>query len=202
MRVTIEMVGSSPLLMHNVALSNPNNQFSRAISELTSKSDKTREDHLEIARLEFMGSLYIGAKGPMIPAPNIQRCLVQTAKVRKEGKTVERALLPTAMEFPLQYDGPRTPDAMWADERFQYLAPVTVGRAKVQRMRPRFIEWMLISEWELLTDVLDFAKFQRIVNEAGRIEGLGDGRTKGFGRFDGIARKAVENAPLKAVSNN
>jgi hypothetical protein len=198
MKVTIELSGTSPLLMHNVALSNAANQFARAISELTSKSDKTREDHQEIARLEFMGSLYIGSKGPIIPAPNVQRCLVQAAKVRKEGKTIERALMPLTLEIPLLYDGPRLPDELWKDERFQYLAPVTVGRAKVWRMRPRFIDWRLVSEWELLTDVLDFTKFQRIANEAGRIEGLGDGRTKGFGRFDAKVAKAEAN--LKAVS--
>jgi hypothetical protein len=200
MRVVIEMSGTSPLLMHNVALSNPNNQFARAISELTSKSDKTREDHLEIARLEFMGSLYIGSKGPMIPSPNVQKCLVQTAKVRREGRSVERALMPLALEIPLLYDGPRLPDEMWSDDRFQYLAPVSVGRAKVQRMRPRFIDWKLISEWELLVDVLDYAKFVRVVSEAGRIEGLGDARTKGFGRFDGRVSKA-EALPLKVVNS-
>jgi hypothetical protein len=199
MRVTVEFVGTSPLLMHNVELSDPNNHWARAISELTSKGDKTREDHLEIARLEFMGSLYIGAKGPMIPAPNVQKCLVQAAKVRKEGKTIERSLMPLGLELPLLYEGPRKPDELWADETFRYLAPVTVGRAKVWRMRPRFINWALSSEWELLTDVLDFAKFQRIANEAGRIEGLGDGRTKGFGRFEAKVTKAET---LKAVANS
>jgi hypothetical protein len=188
--------------MHNVALSDPNNKFARAIAELTSKSDKTREDHQEIARLEFVGSLYLGAKGPMIPAPNMKKCLVQAAKVRKEGKTIERGLLPTAMEIPLMYDGPRTPEEMWSykDGFFQYLSPVSVGRAKVQRMRPRFVSWALVSEWELLTDVIDFAKLQRIAKEAGLIEGLGDGRTLGFGRFEAVAKKA-ETAPLKVAAN-
>jgi hypothetical protein len=186
--------------MHNVALSNPNNQFARAISELTSKSDKTREDQLEISRLEFMGSLYVGSKGPMIPAPNLSRCLVQAAKARKEGKTIERALMPLSLEIPLQYTGPRLPDELWANEQFRYLAPVTVGRAKVWRMRPHFIDWKLVSEWELLTDLLDFSKFQRIADEAGRIEGLGDGRTKGFGRFQAKVAKA-ESTPLKAVAS-
>ena len=197
MRVLIEMTGTSPLLCHNEQLASPSNSWARAIAELTSKSEKTPEDHSEIARLEFMGGLYIGKQGPMIPTANIHRCLVEAAKVRREGRKVERGLIPTAMEIPLEYDGPRDPAQLWADERFRYMSMVKIGKSKISRMRPRFIDWKLVSEWELLTDVMDLDRnLVRITAESGLIEGLGDGRKKGFGRFVGVARAAAVT-PLK-----
>jgi hypothetical protein len=184
MRITIKMAGTSPLLMHNVRLSDPLDPFAREIRVITSKDEKTDEDQLEIARLEFMGGLYLNKEGPIIQAGNILKCFNEAAKMRRQGTKVLRGLLPTALEFPLLYDGPRTPNEMWANEQFRYRTTVRVGSARVQRMRPRFINWQLNSEWELLTTVFEnLASFQRIAGDAGLVEGLGDGRKKGFGRF-------------------
>jgi len=169
--------------MHNAQLSNPANSFAMAIAEITSKTDKTIQDQLEIARLEFFGGLYVGEGGPVVPAANIRKTLINAAKARREGKSVERALLPTAVEFPLIYRGPREPNALWEEDQFRYLTPVRVGRARIMRMRPRFNQWSLESEWELIEDMLDFKKLVRISAEAGLIEGLCDGRNQGWGRF-------------------
>jgi len=92
MRVIIKLIGTSPLLMHNAQLSDPEHPISRAIAELTSKVEKTAEDHREISRLEFCGSLYVGKGGPVMPAANLQKCFSNAAKIRREGKSVERAL--------------------------------------------------------------------------------------------------------------
>lgn len=198
MRVTVTMVGTSPLLMHNSQLADPSNSWSKAIAELTGKKEKTDVDYNEIARLEFMGGLYFGTKGPYIPAPNVLKCLRNAAAVRREGKNIERGLLTVPpLEIPLIYDGPHSLDEMWADERFRFLASVRVGRARVLRMRPRFINWQLIREWELLDDVLNFTDLKRIVHEAGLIEGLGDGRTLGYGRFEGTVVQAAMPKPMR-----
>lgn len=183
MRVRMTLVGTSALLMHNARLSDPTDEFAMAIAELTSKSDKTIQDQQEIARLEFCGGLYIGANGPMVPAANLKKTLVNAAKARREGKKVERALMPVTAEITLQYKGPRTPDALWADDRYRARMAVRVGKARIWRMRPRFIDWSLESEWELLEDLMNLKALVRIGTEAGMTEGLCDGRTQGFGRF-------------------
>jgi hypothetical protein len=179
----MRLTGTSALLMHNAQLANPASPFAMAIAELTSKSDKTTQDQTEIARLEFMGGLYVGESGPMVPSANIRKTFINAAKVRREGKSVERALLPTTLEIPLQYKGPRDPKQLWQDQSFHALLPVRVGRARIMRMRPRFPQWSLESEWELIEDMLDLKKLIRIGNEAGVVEGLCDGRNQGWGRF-------------------
>jgi hypothetical protein len=195
MRILIEMVGKSALVQHNVQLSDPGNPFTRAIAAITSKGSKqTDDERREVARLEFCGGLYIGQEGPFIGAAAIGRCIANAAKVQKLGKNVERALIPTVVEVPLDYKGPREPSALWADEKFHFAVPVRVGRGLILRMRPRFPEWRLVSEWELVETILDFRHFIAIAEQAGLIEGLGDARRLGFGRFTAKVSEAKANA--------
>lgn len=190
MRIQVEMTGTSQLVMHNAQLSDPLNKYAKEIAGLSKKKRKTEEDHLEIGRLEFIGGLYVGDGGITMPTPNIKRCFTRAATLRREGKAVERALLPLAQEFLLIYKGPKAVDQLWADETFRFRTSVKVGQSRVQRTRPRFPPgWMIVSEWELLTDALDPDNFERIVEEAGLIEGLGDHRTLGSGRFDAKLRR-------------
>lgn len=192
MRVIIDMVGTTQLVMHNVQLADPTNSWAKAIAEISHKRKKTDEDRAAIARLEFMGGLYMGKSGPVVPTANVHRSLVLAAKMRKEGKTIERALLAVAMEAPLQYDGPRDPEGLWAAEQYRLSKMVRVGAARVLRTRPRFPQWRLITEWELLTDKCDVDLLGTIVKEAGLMEGLGDGRSsQGWGRFDGTVKAAI-----------
>lgn len=184
MKIRITMTGTSPLVMHNVRLARPDDDFTRAIAKITAKRSKqTDDDRGEVARLEFAGSLYVDEEGPYVPTANIRRCLVEAAKVRRFGKAVERALIPLTMSAPLQYDGPRGVDELWKQPRFRYSTIVAINRAKTPRMRPQFPQWGLVTEWELLTETLNIEDLIAIVHSAGLIEGLGDNRRNGFGRF-------------------
>lgn len=186
MHVIIKMKGTTPLLMHNEQLADPNNKFAKAIAVLTAKKTKTEADQLAVQKLEFMGGLYVGKVGVMIPTPNIRKCLRNAAAVRREGKLIERGLITMGiMENRLLYSGPTDLEKLWADETFRRLQSVRIGRGRVQRMRPQFVNWELHSEWQLVPDVLNLAALERIVKEAGVIEGLGDGRVLGNGRFEG-----------------
>jgi hypothetical protein len=191
MRVEIKMGGTSPLLMHNAVLADPSNGFAKAIAEITDKgSNMTEADRLEVARLEFFGGGYFGTGGPIMPSANILRCVANAGKTRRLGRDVERAMIPTGMEFPIAYKGPREVQQLWADERFRFTTAVRVGRGLVQRTRIRFVEWAVVSAWELIEEVLDFRDFQSVVEAAGLVEGLGDGRRIGFGRFQASIAKA------------
>jgi hypothetical protein len=188
------MRGTSPLVMHNVVLADPTNSVSKAIAAITDKGSRmSDDDRLEVARLEFHGGLYLGRGGPVIPSPNILRTIANAAKIRRLGKNVERAMIPTALEFPLVYKGPRDPAALWENETFRYGAPVRIGRGVVSRMRPRFPDWQVVSEWELMTEILNLRDFCSIVEVAGIVEGMGDNRRNGYGRFN------AEVAEMKAT---
>ena len=195
MRVQLTMRGTSPLVMHNVALADPTNSVTKAIAAITDKGSRmSDDDRLEVARLEFHGGLYLGRGGPVIPSPNILRTIANAAKIRRLGKDVERAMIPTALEFPLVYKGPRDAAGLWENEAFRYGAPVRIGRGVVSRMRPRFPDWQVVSEWELMTEILNLRDFSAIVEVAGIIEGMGDNRRNGYGRF------TADIVELKAAS--
>src|SRR5262249_49765792 len=49
--------GGSPLVMHNERLADPLDPFARDIAKVSKKRNKTEADHLEIARLEFLGGM-------------------------------------------------------------------------------------------------------------------------------------------------
>ena len=184
MRIRMTMRSSSALVMHNVQLADPNNPVAKEIAAITDKgSNMTDADRLEVSRLEFIGGLYIGKSGPSLPSRNILRCIANAAKIRRLGKDVERALIPTTVELPLHYKGPRDPIGLWNSNEYRYAAAVRVNRGLVIRMRPSFPDWQITSEWELLTEILNYRDFKSIVEAAGLIEGLGDNRRNGYGRF-------------------
>lgn len=190
MRVQIEMRGTTPLLIHNVNLADPDYEYTRSIKEITAKLKKTEDDRRAIERLEWFGGLYVNRQGPYIPASAVRKCIINAARIGRAGKDVERALHLAVMEIPLVYKGPRDPGELFKNKDFTFRAVVGVQRAKCIRVRPRFMEWALVVEAELLEDMLDFAELKSIVALAGRAEGLGDGRTIGFGRFEGNVKAA------------
>jgi hypothetical protein len=188
--------------MHNVVLADPTFSITKAIAAITDKgSNMSDDDRMEVARLEFHGGLYLGRGGPVIPSPNILRTIANAAKIRRLGKDVERSMIPTALEFPLQYKGPRDAAALWENETFRYSASVRIGRGVVTRMRPRFPDWQVTSEWELMTEILNLRDFGAIVEVAGIIEGMGDNRRNGYGRFSSEIVELKTTKPRAAVNN-
>lgn len=185
MKVSIELRGTTPLLQHNARMADPDDEFVRAIAEITGKRKKTEDDRKAISRLEWYGGLYINGAGPVMPTGNIRKCIIESAKVDKLGKQVGRAFAFSDLNAPLSYEGPRDVDELFKQEQFQHRASVGIGARRTMRTRPVFPTWAVVAEGNLVTDVLDFDDFQRIVERAGIIEGLGDNRVNGYGRFDG-----------------
>lgn len=188
MRLSVQLYGTSPLVMHNIRLANPQDEHSKAIKQLTKKKAKTEDDAAEIERLEWYGGLYYEKQfgGVYVPTWNILRCFEEAAKVSRDGKTVMRSVVVTDMTAPISYDGPSDIDALWEDKRFRWSTVIGIQKqSKLVRMRPIFRDWSCEIQVEVLTDMLDRDQFERIVQRAGLIEGLGDARKLGYGRFDG-----------------
>lgn len=196
MKVVTTLTGTRPLLLHNVQLADPDNRWTKQIAQVTRKRTKTEEDRKQISDLEWEGSLYIHDGVISIPCANVLRSFVETAKIRKQGKTITRALTPTELSVPLVYTGPQDLKELRRKPEFRDMAMVRVGTQRVLRTRPIFRTWGLLLEWELLTEVLDFSEFEGIVIQAGRVEGLGDNRLNGYGRF---SAEVVEASMRKAA---
>lgn len=190
MNITIELVGTSPLLMHNPRMVDPAFELNRQIKVITSKRKKTDEDLRQIERLEWFGGLYTsnGTQPEHVvqPTSKVRKCLINTAKITKMGKMVERALSFAELNVPLVYEGPRDIDALAADPRFASRLSVGIGNKRVMRVRPQFFPWTLRVNGLFVEDAgLNFDEFENIVALAGLVEGIGDNRVNGYGRFVG-----------------
>jgi hypothetical protein len=187
MNVTkISIRGLTPILMHNGRLADPINPFTLALAKLTSKKSKTLADHKAIAESEWMGGLYTDENArPCLPGEVIESCLVEGAKKQKLGKVAKAAIVVFG-DFPLEYQGPKTVEALYADGGFSKRMAVRVGQARVIRTRPMFTKWgcTFDVQWDD-TMIKDEDSLIEIVHSAG-LSGIGDYRPK-FGRFEVVS---------------
>lgn len=181
----LRFVGTAALLVHSARLSDPLDPAAKALKKVTGKRTKTDDDHMEIARLEHIGSLYLDPEiGPYIPAQNIERCLVDAARTSKQGVKVQRGVFVSTDVNPIAYPGPRDAEGLWNDVSFRHRASVKVGTSRTMRCRPIFHSWTVEADGVLDPNIIDLTDLQGIVETAGLIIGLGDWRPR-FGRFDG-----------------
>jgi hypothetical protein len=185
MMISIELHGTSPLLMHNPRMVDPEFDMCRQIRALTGKRKKTDEDLRQIEKLEWYGGLYTTDGVVTQPTAKVRKCLINTAKITKQGKMVERALSFTALDVPLLFDGAsRKIDELWRDDRYHSRLSVGIGNKRVMRVRPKFFPWALRVEGLFIEDAgLNFDELERLVELAGLVEGIGDNRVNGYGRF-------------------
>lgn len=190
MRIDLSLRGTAPLLIQSDQLVDPLNDLTKAIKALTGKRKKTDDDHREIARLEWYGSLYYDPEtGPYVPGDNLQACLRAGGTFSRQGTAVERAVVVLTDRMAIEYQGPRDIDALWGHGRqngvgaFEFRRSVVVQRARTMRSRPIFRKWSLSAQVELATDLLNLNDFTRIAEDAGRLSGLGTWRPR-YGRFE------------------
>lgn len=190
MDVRITLTGRTPLLMNSDRTVNPIDPITKAIKKVTSKkTNKTEEDHEEVARLEHLGGLYLDPDiGPYIPGQNIEASFVKAAAVTRQGTKLKQALIVTTDVNPLGYTGPRDPEGLWADLNFRHMASVKVGQARVMRCRPQFREWRTEADAIIDTSIVALSDFEDIASTAGSRIGLGDFRPR-FGRFTATITK-------------
>lgn len=204
MNIEFVLSGTSALLHHNPQMVDPENEWNREIKELTKKRKKTDSDLKEIERLEWHGGLYTAEiDGKIVvsqPSSKVRKCLINAAKISKQGKQIERAIIMTELNVPLIYDGSdKTKNAevevarLFANKAFHSRLSVGIGNKRVMRVRPQFWPWALIVPAVFVPDAgLNFDELERIVELAGIAERIGDNRVNGYGAFYGHVRKVTE----------
>ena len=180
---SITIDGTAPFIMHNSRLADKLDPITRAKAVVSAKRKKTDEDDLELSRLEWLGGLYFDATvGPYIPADNILKSLTEAARKSKRGKLVEQGLFITTDINPIAYNGPRTTEALWADQNFVFRKTVKQQQARITRTRPIFQQWAAEAEGVYDPAVLDLRDITEFAETAGAYIGLGDWRPR-YGRF-------------------
>ncbi len=178
---TFEIEGVSALLMHSARLADPWDDTARAMKKISAKRKKTDDDHLEMARLEFMGSMYWDGDHFVIPAQNWESAIIEAAKKTKQGPLAKSGVMvpsPTVVKA----QGPKTPEARWAAKCFDR-RPAKVGASRIMRTRPKFDHWSTTLTVQFDPEILDKGDLCSMVALLGRQIGIGDYRPK-FGRFE------------------
>lgn len=186
-RLQIRFEGMSPLLLHNVRLADPLDAFAKKIKEISSNRKKSDDDYVEMAHLEFLASLYFNSQhGVYIPGEMIFASVCGGAKgIRGADAQVRGALLVETMYNPLEYVGPKDPQALYEDLNFRDTRVVRMpsNGARITRTRPKFMNWAVEFLARIDTEILNFEDFSRICERAGSLAGIGDARRIGYGRY-------------------
>jgi hypothetical protein len=176
--VTIE--GTTPLLCNRFTDAAQMKATSGNASTLTGDKGSPME--------QAEAKLYLGHDDkPMIPQPNLFRCLIDAGKYFKAGKskvtTQKSSIIPACVEIdgieiPIQHKEP------WQVDTRAVRIPSTGGRILCHR--PSFNDWRLSFTIRVDTELMSAKLLREIVDAAGRRVGLGDFRPdcKGpFGKF-------------------
>ena len=181
MKIEIAIQGITPLIL---------NKFTDAAAEkassgtASSSSAADRGTPFEIAT----SKLYLGLNGaPMVPQPNLLRCLIEGGRFHKAGKSQITTQKSSILFSCFDIEGAEVPiihKEPWRVDTRAVRIPSTGGR--ILAHRPMFDDWALRFIAELDTSIVGVKLLRAIVDDAGRRIGLGDFRpqTKGpFGRF-------------------
>lgn len=180
MEITVRIEGTTPLLC---------NKFTDAAQLSASSGTRTSITGDKGSPLEQAEErLYIGLDDePMIPQPNLFRCIIDAGKYFKAGKskvtTQKSSIIPACVEI-LGVEIPIIHKDPWMVDTRAVRIPSTGGRILCHR--PCFNDWALEFVVELDTTMVGEKLFREIVDAAGKRIGLGDFRPdcKGpFGKF-------------------
>jgi hypothetical protein len=184
MLIHMEVAGRTGLVMHNGRLADPLDPLAIELSRLTDKRNRTEEEEREISDFEWFAGLYYEKDlGTYLPAENIVRCLRDAATAWKLGEAVYDFVHVATDRVPVQHDGPSDPRKLQRLPEYRLRKTVKIGRNRTPRTRPIFRAWSMSLDIELDDTDLNLSDFERIVERAGRLEGVGTARKLGFGRF-------------------
>lgn len=181
LRIKIAIAGITPLMLNRFT---DEAQIAATSGTRSSSNGGDRGTPREIAE----SKLYLSAEGvPVVPAPNLLRCLVDGGSFHKIGKrqvTTSKSSLLYACASIVGLDVPIIHTQPWSVDARPVVNPSTKGR--FLGYRPRFDDWRLEFECELENAIIAAKLFRHICDDAGKKIGLGDFRPacKGpMGRF-------------------
>lgn len=196
MLVDVTIQGQAPLLCNRFTDEAQEKASNGSGSAMMAGSNGTPREQAE-------AKLYLNAGGqPVIPQPNLLRCIIDAGKFFKAGKskvtTQKSSLIPSCVglngfEFPIRHRQP------WSVDTRPIRNPATGGRRLAHR--PRFDDWELDFTMEIDTKDMSERLVREIVDKAGKAIGLGDFRIdcKGpFGKFVVIKWQVQEEQKLAA----
>jgi hypothetical protein len=181
MKVDITIEGTTPLICNRFT-----DEAAEASSGGTRSSSMTTERGTPLEICD--NKLYKGLNGrPMIPQPNLLRCLVTGGKFHKIGKTQVTTSKSSMLFSCLDIEGAEIAlihKQPWKVDTRPVRIPSTGGRILCHR--PMFDDWKLKFVMEIDTSIISAKLMRRIIDDSGKRMGLGDFRPQcagTYGRF-------------------
>lgn len=192
-RFKVGIKGVTPLIMHSIDGANPQNEITMAIAELTLKKKKTEHSQKAISDLDFKRSLYWSdsLNGLYMPTDNLRKMVLEAGRSmdqRGAKKQVVGVTFSEYLGYPFQVKNRDNLDLLMSDESIRYFKIVTIGRARVPRVRAIFRSWSLDFSIDIDCSIINPSTVEGWLVYAGGRVGLGSRRpyapTPGeFGKF-------------------
>jgi len=183
--------GIVPTIMANGAMADPTYHWAKQAREIKKgvkrgevMTEKQASDYFHAL---FVGQLYLldGNSTPYWPAENVEGMLRRGAMKSKKGQTAKIALT-VDDNFPLLYDGPKSAEGLWNDERFVFKSRIGGKNGTTINCRCRFPQWEFKFSAMLDAGQADAADFERWLADAGSYIGLSAWTPK-YGRFEVVS---------------
>lgn len=184
-KLAVTIRGTTALCMHSPQAADPLCEHPRykPFKKLSSKKQKTEEDHRELAEHEWYLSLYVNESGQLyLPGRGIEAALKDAAKRQKLGKKFNASVMvdDALLKFP---DMKMSIDELWASKRYFTRTGQKVNQARVMRTTPRFPEWSADLVITFMSTEVDEDKIVGALKDLGSINGMFEFRPH-FGRFE------------------
>lgn len=183
--ITFSLVSVCPMLQHNGQTADPFNHYAIAIRKFSAKGTKNRteDETRQMQRIEWEAGLYLSPEGkPVIPADTVVAALQRSSRTDKLGQKFAAGVF-CFEDSEIEYDGPKSLDAMWESGKFKDARGVVVSRKRIIRIRPRFNNWRADVVVHFNSMVVNESAVREAMVRAGRFVGFGDKRPA-FGRFE------------------
>jgi hypothetical protein len=149
------LTGIAPIILNNVRMANPLDDFAKALKRITGKRNKTDADFEEMRKIEWYGSLYLKDGRVCVPGVMLDACLVAAAKKVKKGPQAKAGLF-SVDDFIIEYDGPSDIDELFASKISTFTIQCRPqGKSTVMRTRVRFDQWAIDAEIAYNTELLN-----------------------------------------------
>jgi len=186
--VACHIRGTVPCIMSNGAMADPTYKWAKIAKEI--RTSVKRGQSMTEAQAEqyyhalFIGQLYLldGEKTPYWPAENVEGLIRRGAMKSKKGQTAKISISAEG-NYPLLYDGPKTGEGLWKDEKFVFKSRIQSPSGTTINCRCRFPVWEF--KFEVLLDLqqANVSELKRWLTDAGDYVGLSAWTPK-YGRYE------------------
>lgn len=191
----VSIKGRAPLLMEAPTLIDQFHPLTVAIRDITSKGTRkrTEQDEKRLRWLMWQANIYWSDSlgGPCLPAKNVEACIRDGARMNRQGKDIERALMvdpegngEIRLAVTPQHS---TREQFYNDPAFVQIDAVKRKGSSIQICRPRFQDWA--AEFVVAFDdaVLKIESVKVAIENAGLYQGVGGYKPR-YGRFEARIR--------------